>query len=66
MLKVLGVVLGGVFVGAVGMEIVRRKCPDTRDKVYAKIRRVASDMKTAFKEGYRSAVQSPESASASA
>ncbi|GAG29818.1 unnamed protein product, partial [marine sediment metagenome] len=31
MLKTLGILLGGVFVGAVSVEVVRRKCPDTLD-----------------------------------
>ena len=55
MLKTLGILIGGVFVGAVSVEVVRRKCPDTTDKLYAKTREVASEIKEAFKNGYEKA-----------
>ncbi len=62
MLKGLGVLLGGVFIGAVGVEIVRKKCPDAREKVCTKVREVASDMKAAFMNGYQRATRNQESA----
>lgn len=42
MIKSLGILVGGIFVGAVGAEIVRRKYPNALDKAYAKTREVAS------------------------
>ena len=57
MLKILGILLGGVFVGAVSIEVVRRKCPDTLDNLYKKTNEVASEIKDAFKNGYEKASQ---------
>jgi len=62
MLKSLGILIGGVFVGAVGVEVVRRKCPDALDKLYAKAREVASEVKEAFKNGYKNASQTKSAA----
>jgi len=50
MLKTIGIVIGGVFVGAVAMEIVRKKYPDAMDKVYSETRKIASGAKDAFKK----------------
>ena len=52
MIKMVGVVICGIFVGAVGMEIVRRKYPEALDKLYAKTREIASGAREAFKTGY--------------
>ena len=52
MLKSLGILIGGVFVGAVSVEVVRRKCPNAMDKLYKKTRETASEIKEAFKNGY--------------
>jgi len=57
MLKSLGILIGGVFVGAVSVEVIRRKCPDALDKLYNKTREVASEVKEAFKNGYEKASQ---------
>jgi len=57
MLKSLGILIGGVFVGAVSIEVVRRKYPDGLDKLYKKTREVASEVKDAFKNGYEKASQ---------
>ena len=57
MLKSLGILIGGVFVGAVSIEVIRRKCPDALDKLYTKTREVASEVKEAFKNGYEKASQ---------
>jgi len=57
MLKTLGILIGGVFVGAVSVEVVRRKCPDALDTLYAKTSEVASEVKDAFKNGYEKASQ---------
>ncbi len=56
MFKTVGVIIGGVFIGAVGAEILRRKYPKALDKLYAQTRGVASDAKAAFKNGYDKAV----------
>ena len=57
MLKGLGILIGGVFVGAVSVEVVRKKCPDALDKLYNRTREVASEVKDAFKNGYEKASQ---------
>ena len=62
MIKTLGIILGGVFVGAVGIEVVRRKYPEALDKLYRKTREIASGAKEAFKKGYESAVQPKKAA----
>lgn len=55
MLKSLGILIGGVFIGAVSVEVVRKKCPDALDKLYARTREIASETKEAFKNGYTKA-----------
>ena len=55
MLKGLGILIGGVFVGAVSAEVVRKKYPDTMDKMRAKARQITSEAKEAFKNGYQNA-----------
>ena len=57
MLKGLGILIGGIFVGAIGIEIVQKKYPGAMDKVYAGARRTASEIKDAFKSGYQKASQ---------
>ena len=57
MFKTLGVLLGGVFVGAIGMEIMRKKCPKKLDDAYSSINKFGTDMRDSFNEGYKSAVE---------
>lgn len=57
MFKSLGILIGGIFVGAVGIEIIHRKYPKVLNKVYTKTREVASEAKEAFKTGYKDAVR---------
>ena len=57
MLKNLGILLGGVFVGAVAAEIIRKKCPDVGEKLCTKICNVTSGVREAFKTGYENATQ---------
>jgi len=57
MFKGLGILIGGVFVGAVGVEVVRKKYPDAMDKLRATACRIASEAKEAFKNGYHNATQ---------
>ena len=62
MLKSLGILIGGVFIGAVGVEIIHKKCPDILDKLCAKTCAMASEAKDAFKKGYTNAVQPQQAA----
>ena len=57
MLKSLGILMGGVFVGAVAVEVVRKKCPDAMDELYARVCGFASETKEAFKNGYKKATE---------
>jgi len=57
MLKTLAILIGGVFVGAVSAEVVRKKYPDTMDKMRAKVRQITSEAKESFKNGYQNATQ---------
>ena len=54
MLKTLGVIVGGISVGAVAVEILRAKCPDKLDKFYARVHDLSAGIKEGFREGYRS------------
>ncbi len=62
MLKDIGFLLGGVFVGAVATEIIRKKCPDVGDKLCTKICNVACGAKEAFKAGYENATRPHQTA----
>ncbi len=52
MIKTLVVIIGGVFVGAVGAEIIRKKYPRFLDKFYTRTGELFSEGKAAFKSGY--------------
>ncbi|NQV33024.1 MAG: hypothetical protein HQ515_10035 [Phycisphaeraceae bacterium] len=58
MLKDFGILLGGVFVGAVVMEIVRKKCPKVGATISKKVGCAGQGLKEAFKAGYESVKQS--------
>ncbi len=60
MFKSLGILIGGIFVGAVGAEIVRQNYPKAMDDLYAKTCEVTSEVKEAFKKGYANVVQSQQ------
>ncbi len=60
MIKSLGILIGGIFVGAVGAEIVRKKYSKPLNDVYAKTCEVTSGVKEAFKKGYVNAMQSEQ------
>jgi len=64
MLKSLGILIGGVFVGAVSAEVVRKKYPDAMDKLRAKACQITSEAKEAFKNGYHNATQPNPAATA--
>ncbi len=52
MFKSLGVMIAGMFVGALVMEVFRKACPDALDKAYERSREIASGAKEAFQKGY--------------
>ena len=62
MIKSLGILIGGIFVGAVGAEILRKKYPETLDKLRTKTCEITSGVKEAFKKGYENAMQSQQAA----
>jgi hypothetical protein len=62
MVKSLGILIGGIFVGAVGAEIVRKKYPKAVKSVYAKTCEITSDVKEAFKKGYANAMHPQQAA----
>ena len=66
MLKSVGILIGGVFVGAVGVEIINKKYPKALGKLYSKTSEMAAGAIEAFKKGYDSAVNPRQSAQASA
>jgi len=62
MFKSLGILVGGIFVGAVGAEIIRKKYPKAMNTVYAKTCEITSGVKEAFKKGYANAMQPQQAA----
>ena len=64
MIKSLGIIIGGVFVGAVGLEIIHRKYPDALDKLRTRTREITSEIKEAFKNGYENATRPQAAGSA--
>jgi hypothetical protein len=66
MIKSLGILVGGIFVGAVGAEILRKKCPETLDNLCTKTCEITSRVKEAFKKGYENAIKSQPAAKPSA
>ena len=57
MLKSLGIVIGGIFVGAVGVEIIRKKYPRALDELCKKSSSLTAGIKESFKKGYENATQ---------
>ena len=73
MIKSLGICIGGIFIGAVGMEIIHKKYPKALDKFYKRTRKIASgakevcrEAKEAFKAGYENVTQPRKAAPAGA
>jgi len=58
MTKTLAILLGGMFVGAVGIEVLRKKYPDCLEKFSAKVKQSTLAARQAFKEGYQSITES--------
>ena len=48
MLKTLGVIVGGIFVGAVAVEIVHSKWPNKLDKFYTKANSLTAGIRELF------------------
>ncbi len=55
-MKLLGIVVAGVFVGVVVAEVLRQTKPDAFKKVEQKACDFVSSFKSAFKEGYQQTV----------
>ncbi len=51
--KELGILIGGIFVGVVAAEIMRKVCPGWLNKPCAKVGKLTHTAKEAFVEGYR-------------
>ena len=62
MLKELGVLAGGVFLGALTAEIISRKCPDAGNRLLAKTREIAANVKESFNAGYANAMRAQDDA----
>jgi len=69
MIKSLAICIGGIFIGAVGMEIIHKTCPKAMDKFCKKAGKVASgarevcrEAKEAFKAGYENVTQPQKAA----
>lgn len=62
MARTLGILIGGIFVGAVAMEVIHGKYPEGLGRLYASIRERTAKARQAFVNGYRSATQSGEAA----
>ncbi len=66
MVKSLGILIGGIFVGAVGAEIIRKKYPKAMNNIYAKTCEITSAAKESFKKGYADAMQPQQAVQPSA
>ena len=64
MLKGLGILASGIFVGAVGMEIIHKKYPEGLDKLHVTMNELTAKVRGAFMDGYYSAVKPGETAKA--
>lgn len=65
-MKSLGVLIGGIFVGAVGMEIIRRQYPDALNKLCKRTCEITSGIEESFKKGYKNAMRPQQASKASA
>jgi hypothetical protein len=66
MIKSLAICIGGIFIGAVGMEIIQKNYPKVLIKLYKKAVKTASGAKEAFKAGYENTTQPQKAAPAGA
>ncbi|HIJ66129.1 MAG TPA: hypothetical protein HPP77_09290 [Candidatus Hydrogenedentes bacterium] len=63
MAKALGILAGGIFIGAVGVELFRKAYPGRIEKAYGRIGAWSAAAKEAFMDGYYQAL-GPEQAEA--
>ncbi len=56
MFKELGILFAGVFVGAVGAELIRKSSPELVNKLGRKTQQTISNLKKAFMAGYQDAI----------
>ena len=56
-MKLIALVLAGVFVGVVVREVIKNKNPDILDSIGRKATEMVSSFKSAFKDGYSQAGQ---------
>jgi len=56
MLKIVGVLAGGIFVGAVGIELVSEKYPKAVAKFRKKVRRGIWETKETLRDGYNKVI----------
>ena len=52
--------MGGIFVGAVSAEILRKKSPKLLGKAQTRTRKITSGIKEAFKKGYENAMSTKQ------
>ena len=52
MLKIIGGVIAGIFIGSFSLEIISQTRPDLIKNVEQKAERIGKDLKDAFLEGY--------------
>jgi hypothetical protein len=69
MIKGLAICIGGIFIGAVGMEIIQKKYPKAMNKLYKKADKIITgtkkgykQAKDAFKAGYESSTKTRKAA----
>ena len=60
MIKELGVLAGGIFIGAVAAEVARKTCPNGLDKLRSKAGALSNAAKEAVMEGYHGALSAQE------
>ena len=62
MFKELGIVFAGIFLGAVGAELIRKASPNLLNKVGRKSRKAIANIKEAFMAGYDNATRQQKTA----
>ncbi len=66
MFKGIAILIGGVFVGAFGVAIVRRGWPNGFDNLYSKVGEFGDSAKDAFMDGYHGSISEQEASPAEA